>query len=49
MRPTFDTSKEYKNATNTAMEALDSSSEEITLNDIEAKEIPEAMLLIDGY
>lgn len=31
------------------MEAMDSSSEEINLNDIEAKKILEAMLLIDGY
>lgn len=49
MRSTFDTSKGHANATNTAMEGMDSSSGEITLNDTDAKEIPEAMLLIDGY
>ena len=49
MQSTFETFKGHRNASTTATEAMDSSSVEITLNDIEAKDIPEAMLLIDGY
>ena len=49
MQSTFDTSKGQGNATSTGMEAMDSSSVEITLNDIEAKETSKAVLLVDGY
>ena len=49
MQATLNTFKGHINATNTAIEAIDRSSGVITLNDTKAKEVPKAMLFIDGY
>lgn len=49
MQSTFDTSKGHTDAINTALEVLNSSSGEITLDNTEVEEIPDAMLLIDEY